>query len=61
MQVAVVNDGKVELRTVNIKRDLGTRVDVDQGIKARDQVVLNPPVTLVDGSKVRVLPEAPRT
>jgi hypothetical protein len=40
MQVAVVNDGKAELHTVNIKRDLGTRVDVDQGIKARDQVVL---------------------
>jgi RND family efflux transporter MFP subunit len=61
MQVAVVNDGKAELRKVNVKRDLGTRVEVDSGIKAGDQVILNPPVTLVDGSKVRALAGAPRT
>jgi RND family efflux transporter MFP subunit len=60
MQVAVVNDGKAELRKVNVKRDLGTRVEVDSGIKVGDQVILNPPVTLVDGSKVRALAEAPR-
>jgi RND family efflux transporter MFP subunit len=61
IQVAVVNDGKAELRKVNVKRDLGTRVEVDSGIKAGDQVILNPPVTLVDGSKVQAMPEAPRT
>jgi RND family efflux transporter MFP subunit len=61
MQVAVVNNGKVELRKVKVKRDLGTRVEVDSGIKAGDQVILNPPVTLVDGSKVQATPEAPRT
>jgi len=61
MQVAVVNDGKAEFRKVNVKRDLGTRVEVDSGIKAGDQVILNPPVALVDGSKVRALAEAPRT
>jgi len=61
IQVAVVNNGKAELRKVEEKRDLGTRVEVDNGIKAGDQVILNPPVTLVDGSKVRALPEAPRT
>jgi RND family efflux transporter MFP subunit len=61
MQVAVVNNGKAELRKVKVKRDLGTRVEVDSGIKAGDQVILNPPVTLVDGSKVRAMPEAPRT
>src|SRR6266851_5377652 len=61
MQVAVVNNGKAELRKVKVKRDLGTRVEVDSGIKAGDQVILNPPVTLVDGSKVQAMPEAPRT
>src|SRR4029077_1311789 len=61
MQVAVVNDGKAEFRKVNVKRDLGTRVEVDSGIKVGDQVILNPPVTLVDGSKIRALLEAPRT
>src|SRR5580700_5740787 len=61
MQVAVINNGKAELRKVKVKRDLGTRVEVDSGIKAGDQVILNPPVTLVDGSKVQAMPEAPRT
>jgi hypothetical protein len=57
MQVAVVSNGKAEIRKVRIKRDLGTRVEVDSGIKAGDQVILNPPVTLVDGSKVQLRPE----
>jgi RND family efflux transporter MFP subunit len=61
MQVAIVNNGKAEVRKVNVKRDLGTRVEVDSGIKAGDQVILNPPVTLVDGSKVQAMSEAPRT
>jgi len=58
MQVAVVSNGKAEIRKVNVKRDLGTRVEVDSGIKAGEQVILNPPVTLSDGSKVQPRPEA---
>jgi RND family efflux transporter MFP subunit len=58
MQVAVVKNGKAEIRKVNVKRDLGTRVEVDSGIKAGEQVILNPPVTLADGSKVQPRPEA---
>jgi hypothetical protein len=34
---------------------------VDSGVKAGDPVILNAPVTLVDGSKVQATPEAPRT
>jgi RND family efflux transporter MFP subunit len=59
MQVAVANNGKAEIRKVGVKRDLGTRVEVDSGVKAGDQVILNPPVTLADGSKVQVRPEVP--
>jgi RND family efflux transporter MFP subunit len=57
MQVAVVSNGKTEIRKVSVKRDLGTRVEVDTGVKAGDQVVLNPPINLVDGSKVQVRTE----
>ena len=57
MQVAVVSNGKAEIRKVRVKRDLGTRVEIDSGIKAGDQVILNPPVTLVDGSKVQPRPD----
>ena len=55
--VAVVSDGKTEIRKVRVKRDLGTMVEVDTGVKTGDQVILNPPVTLVDGSKVQRRPE----
>jgi len=52
-QVAVVNNGKAEIRKVRVTRDLGTRVEVDAGVKPGEQVILNPPVTLVEGSKVQ--------
>ena len=61
VQVAVATNGKTEIHKVEITRDLGTQVEVDSGISAGDRVILNPPVTLVDGSKVRALAEAPRT
>jgi RND family efflux transporter MFP subunit len=57
MQVAVVIDGKAEIRKVGVKRDMGTQVEVDSGVKAADQVILNPPVNLADGSKVQVRTE----
>jgi RND family efflux transporter MFP subunit len=62
LQVAVVSNGRTEIRKVRVKRDLGTRLEVDTGIIAGDQVILNPPVSLVDGSKVkaRTAAAAPR-
>jgi RND family efflux transporter MFP subunit len=54
LQVAVVNDGKAEIRKVTVTRDFGTQVEVDAGVKKGDQVILNPPVNLVDGDKVQV-------
>jgi hypothetical protein len=33
LQVAVVNNGKAEIRKVRVTRDLGTRVEVDAGVK----------------------------
>jgi RND family efflux transporter MFP subunit len=54
LQVAVVKDGKAEIRKVRVTRDLGTRVEVDAGVKPDDRVILNPPVNLVEGSKVHL-------
>jgi RND family efflux transporter MFP subunit len=53
LQVAVDKDGKAEIRKVRVTRDLGTRVEVDTGLNVGDQVILNPPVNLVDGSTVQ--------
>jgi RND family efflux transporter MFP subunit len=53
-QVAVVNNGKAEIRKVKATRDLGTRVELNSGVNAGDQVIINPPVNLADGSKVKI-------
>jgi RND family efflux transporter MFP subunit len=54
LQVAVLEDGKAEIRKVTVTRDMGTQVEVDAGVKAGDQVILKPPVNLREGDKVRV-------
>jgi RND family efflux transporter MFP subunit len=54
--VAVVTpDGKIEIRTINLTRDLGTRLQVADGLSQSDQVVVNPPPGLVDGTVVTVV------
>jgi RND family efflux transporter MFP subunit len=61
LQVAVVKDGTVHIRKVSVTRDLGTQVEVDDGVRPGDQVVVNPPVNLVEGSKVRAMADPRRT
>ena len=60
LHVLVVEDGIAHSRTVTEIRDLGTEVEVSDGVKDGDQVVLTPPVTLEDGSKVQIR-STPRT
>jgi RND family efflux transporter MFP subunit len=52
-QVAVIEHGTAHIRKVSVTRDLGTQVEVDDGVKQGDQVILNPPVNLVEGSSVQ--------
>jgi RND family efflux transporter MFP subunit len=52
LQVAVVEDGVVHLRKIAVARDFGTQIEVRDGVKAGDQVVLNPTVDLTDGRHV---------
>ena len=54
LQVAVVDNGIVHIRNVSVARDLGTSLELSDGVKAGDQVIFNPAVNLVEGSKVRV-------
>ncbi|MGC2462809.1 MAG: efflux RND transporter periplasmic adaptor subunit [Steroidobacteraceae bacterium] len=59
LHVAVLEDGTAHYRKVTVTRDFGTTVDVSDGVKAGDQVILNPPVDLPDGSKVQARAETP--
>jgi RND family efflux transporter MFP subunit len=62
-QVAVVEGGSAHIRKVSVARDLGTQLEVDYGVEQGDQVIVNPPITLTEGSKVRprAKPATPRT
>ena len=53
LQVAVIEDGTAHIRKVSVTRDLGTQVEVGDGVKQGDQVIVNPPVSVIEGSKVR--------
>jgi hypothetical protein len=38
----------VHIRKVTLVRDLGTTVEVSEGVKDGDQVILNPPVNIIE-------------
>jgi RND family efflux transporter MFP subunit len=61
LQVAVAENGVAHLRKVTVLRDLGTEVEVSDGIKAGDEVILKPPVALADGNKVQPRGDAVQT
>jgi RND family efflux transporter MFP subunit len=52
LHAAVVKNGIVHLQKITIARDFGTEVDVHDGVKPGDEVILNPMVNLAEGSKV---------
>jgi len=54
LHVLAVENGVVSSRKITEIRDLGTEVEVSEGVKEGDQVVLSPPVDLEDGNKVQV-------
>jgi RND family efflux transporter MFP subunit len=54
VQVAVVENGVVRLTRIDIARDLGRQIEAREGVKPGDQVILHPPVDLVDGMRVQV-------
>jgi len=54
LHVAAIENGVVHMRKVTIARDFGTYVEVSDGLKDGDQVILSPSVNLAEGSKVQV-------
>ena len=54
LSAAVVDDGKIAVRHLDVAADDGAQVRVRAGLKDGDKVILNPPVNLVVGEKVDV-------
>jgi RND family efflux transporter MFP subunit len=59
MQVAVVENDIVRLHKITITIDYGTEVEVSEGVKPGDQVILQPPVNLTDGDRVKTINATP--
>jgi RND family efflux transporter MFP subunit len=51
----VCPNGTVEIRKIAINRDLGTKLEVSQGLSESDQIIASPPPGLTDGTVVEIL------
>jgi multidrug efflux pump subunit AcrA (membrane-fusion protein) len=54
LHVAVVENGIAHLQQITIARDFGKDVEVHDGVRPGDQVILNPMIGLADGSRVAI-------
>jgi len=55
LRVGVVKDGKVALTTVTPGHDFGSQIEIVSGLKPDDQVVINPPDSIVAGQQVQIV------
>jgi RND family efflux transporter MFP subunit len=57
IMVGVVGpENKVEVKKIKIGKDLGTHLEVTQGLSPDDQVIVNPSTSLASGQTVRIRP-----
>ena len=55
LQVGVVKDGKVALATVTPGHDFGNDIEIVAGLKSNDQVIVNPPDSIIPGEPVQIV------
>ena len=53
LSAAVVSNGKVELRKLELEADNGANVEVRIGLRPGDRVILSPPANIADGMRVQ--------
>jgi RND family efflux transporter MFP subunit len=55
LHVGVVKDGKVVLTAITPGHDFGNQIEVVSGVKADDQIIVNPPDSIVHGQAVQIV------
>ena len=55
LRVGVVKEGKVVLTAVTPGHDFGDQIEVVSGLKTDDQVIVNPPDSIVFGQEVQIV------
>ncbi len=60
LQIAVVNSGKAELLRVTPGHDFGDTIEIVSGLKGNEEVITNPPDSLVSGEPVQIAQQSAR-
>jgi RND family efflux transporter MFP subunit len=55
LRVGIVRDGKTVLSAVTPGHDFGNEIEIVAGLKADDQVIINPPDSIVSGQAVEMV------
>ena len=55
LRVGIVKDGKVVLTAVTPGHDFGDQIEIVSGVKVNDQVIINPPDSIVSGQEVQIV------
>jgi RND family efflux transporter MFP subunit len=55
LRVGIVKDGKVTLSAVTPGHDFGNEIEIVSGLKADDQVIINPSDSIVSGQEVEIV------
>jgi RND family efflux transporter MFP subunit len=55
LRVGVVKDQKVTLTPVTPGRDFGNEIEIVAGLKPEDQIIINPPDSIVTGQQVQIV------
>ncbi len=55
LRVGIVKDGKVVLTAVTPGHDFGNQIEIVSGLKSDDQIIINPPDSIVSGQEVQIV------
>jgi len=55
LRVGIVKGGKVVLTAVTPGHDFGSQIEIVSGLKSDDQVIINPPDSIVSGQEVQIV------
>jgi RND family efflux transporter MFP subunit len=55
LHVGLIKDGKAEISAVTPGHDFGDQIEIVSGLKANDQVIVNPPDSIVSGQQVQIV------
>jgi hypothetical protein len=55
LRVGVVKDGKTTLTPVTPGHDFGNQIEIVAGLKPDDQIIINPPDSIVTGQQVQIV------